>query len=314
MITKQQIIENLKRDYGLEIVKIEMIERLMFRQSFMLSDIDKNRYILKDYSDKFNLQELNRIWQYYWTLRKMNLKVGCPLGKKFSDEFHMHLNHRYYVVFEYVFGEHPSVEQYEEIAKCLKKYHEVANPNLLTSCSSTGTMLREAKQQFKFFFNGDYSIKQEILSCRDQYMKIIDNYTESIDTIIHGDSILENIVSNDGKSYLIDFDNLRFGNAMEDVANTVLSLIYYGTDRYNINPQRIKQVRLFLHSYYCDKLPIEVERIIFYYMQVHCVIELSKHAENIRLLVRMPGMKEYLILLIKVICSSSFTELIRKEQ
>lgn len=313
LITKQQIIENLKRYYGLEIVEIKIIERLMFRQSFMLLDKDANRYILKGYSDKLELQELNRVWQYYWILKKENVKVGCPLKKRLSEEFHIHINNRYYVVFEYITGERPCVEQYDEIAKCLRKYHEIAKPNLISSCNSTATLLQEAKKQFDLFLNENYSIKPEILLCKEQYMEIIDKYTESIDTIIHGDSILENIISNDGESYLIDFDNLRFGNAMEDVANTVFSLIYYGTEKYNIVPQRLKQASLFVHSYYCDELPVGIERKIFFYMQVHCVIELSKHAKNIRFLIRLPGMKEYLMLLIKVICSSSFTDLISKE-
>lgn len=313
MIMKQQLVESLDKHYGLKAVNVKVIDRLMFRQSFIIDVSDGNQYVVKDYADTFSLQELSQIWQYYWSLRGFGITVGCPLQKLDSDEFYFRLGNRYYVVFEYVKGDHPTINQYKEIASCLKKYHEVAIFDLLPCLTSTGEKLSDAKHFFSYFRQGSYSIKQEILSCETYVFRIVDKYSNCSQTIIHGDSILENMISNNGEVCLIDFDSIRCGHTIEDVANTVLSFLYYGSKKYEIHPERFKQIKAFIDSYYGNMPPTDIEEKLHYYMQVHCVIDLVRHAENIRFLVRMPGMKEYLLLLVHVICSENLNALIQKE-
>lgn len=313
MIMQQQLGENLDKHYGLKVVSFKVINRLMFRQSFLVYASDGNQYVVKDYAETFSLQEMSQIWQYYWVLRKFGIRVGCPLRKIDSDEFHICLGNRYYVVFEYVEGEQPVIDQEKEIASCLRKYHEVAASDIFPHLISTGQKLSEGKDLFSHFNQSSYSIKQEILSCKTNLNRIVNEYPKCIQTIIHGDSILENMISHNGEVSLIDFDSMRRGDANEDVANTVLSFMYNGSKKFEIHPERSKQIKAFIDSYYEDMPPTDIEEKLHYYMQVHCVIELFRHAENIRFLVRMPGMKEYLLLLVYVINSRDLNTLMRKD-
>ncbi|OBZ14211.1 hypothetical protein A8L34_09630 [Bacillus sp. FJAT-27264] len=313
MIMKQELLENLHKYYGLKIVDVKVINRLMFRQSFLVYASDGNQYVVKDYADAFSLQEMSPIWQYYWILRKFGIRVGCPLRQLDSDEFHIYLGNRYYVVFEYVQGDHPVIDQYKDIAICLRKYHEVATSEIFPNLISTGQKLCEAKELFSHFNQGSYSIKEEILSCKTNLYRIVDEYSNSSQTIIHGDSILENMISNFGEVSLIDFDSMRRGDAIEDVANTVLSFMYHGSKKFEIHPERSKQVKAFIGSYHGDMPSTDIEEKIHYYMQVHCAIDLIRHAENIRFLVRMPGMKDYLLLLVYVIRSKDLNTLMQKD-
>ena len=313
MIVHQQLVESLDKHYGLKVVSVKVIDRLMFRQSFLVYASDGNQYVVKDYADTFSIQEMSQIWQYYWILRGFGITVGCPLRNLDSGEFHICLRNRYYVVFEYVTGDHPVIDQYKEIAGYLRKYHKVATSDLFPCLISTGHKLSDAKDLFSHFHQGSYSIKQEILSCKTNLYRIIDEYSNCSQTIIHGDSILENMISNNGEVCLIDFDSMRRGDAIEDVANTVLSFMYNGSKKFEIHPERSKQIKAFIDSYYGNMPPTDIEEKLHYYMQVHCVIELIRHAENIRFLVRMPGMKEYLLLLVHVICSKNLNALMQED-
>jgi thiamine kinase-like enzyme len=312
MITQNQLAECLDKYYGLKIVSIKVINRLMFRQSFLIYASDGNQYVVKDYADTFSLQELSRIWQYYWILRGFGIRVGCPVRNLDSGEFHISISNRHYVVFEYVKGASPEINQYNEIANCLRKYHNVATSDIFICLISTGQKLNEVKDLFSHFNQGSYSIKQEILSCKPNVHRIVDEYSSYSETLIHGDSILENMISNNEEVCLIDFDSMRRGDAIEDVANTVLSILYHGSKKFEIHSDRSIQIKGFINSYYLNMPPADIEEKLHYYMQVHCVIELIRHAENIRYLVRMPGMKEYLLLLVYVICSRDLNTLMKK--
>ncbi|MDR0404887.1 MAG: phosphotransferase [Oscillospiraceae bacterium] len=312
MFTWQQLIESLNKYYGLKIIDVKIIDRLMFRQSFLVNTFDGNQYIVKDYAETFSLKELFQMWGYYWKLRELGISIGCPLRRLDSDEFHISLENRYCVVFEYIKGNRPSINQYKEIANCLKKYHGVATSKLLPDLISTEEKLNSAKDLFLNFNNGSYSIKQEILSCKENLYNIIDNYSNSNQTVIHGDTILENMILNDEEVCLIDFDTIRYGDSIEDVANTVLSFMYSGSKKFEVHPGRLQQIKAFINSYYENTSPTDIEKKIHYYMQVHCVIDLIRHAENIRFLIRMPSMKEYLLMLVRVICSKNLNALMQE--
>ena len=310
MITQDEMIESVKINYGLVIVGVEVINRLMFRQSFLLTTNNAIQYIVKDYADIFSLHELSQIWKYYWDLRSFHIRVGCPLKKLGSSEYHMHLNNRYYVVYEYVTGRCPGTNQFKEIALCLKRYHGIAADSLLPGLASTEDKLTEARGLLSYFNQGVYSLKEEIISCKTKAYSVIDRYYNSNQTIIHGDSILENIISENGESCLIDFDNIRRGDAAEDLANTILSFLYYGSKEYKIRSGRSSQINALIYNYYGYTVSTDIEEMLHYYMLVHCVIELARHAENIRFLVRMPSMKPYLLLLVRILHSNSLNELI----
>ena len=309
----KELIGLLNKNYGINIVSVKTIERLMFRQSFLVQTINKNRYVVKSYSCNYSIKELTLIWQYYWKLRNLGVEVGCPIRKINSKEFHLCIGDKYYVVFEYIEGLRPNTNQGKEIADCLRKYHEVASAGLLPELISTKQKIDRVEEQFEFFYYDDYILKQEILSCERNMHEIVASYSGSGLTVIHGDTILENMVWNHNNVCLIDFDNIRCGDAIEDVANTVLSLIYYDSKEFKIHSERAGEVDFFLDCYYRNSYPLDIKEKIHYYMKVHCIVELVRYAENIKYLIRMPTMKEYLLLLIKVINSKSFEMLIQED-
>ncbi len=312
MVVKQ-LLESLDKYYGIKGINIETIKRLMFRQNYLVYAADGARYIVKDYAYAFSLSKFTKIWEYYWYLREHGVEIGCPLRKLQSEEFHICIKNRYYVVFEYIEGERPCENNYAEIACCLKGYHKVAKAGSDFNYITTKQKLHDAKIKFSYFENADYLIKKEILSCKSNLYRIVEEYTGGEQIIIHGDTILENMILNNGKVILIDFDNMRRGDALEDVANTILSFMYYGSKEYKIHPERMDLIRKLVKSYCEDSVIENLESKLHYYMQVHCVIDLVRHSENIKFLIRMPGMMDYLLLLVKVIMSKNIKELLQEE-
>ena len=314
MVSQQQLIDNLKKYYGLNVISVKAINRLMFRQSFLVNTEDDNRYVVKDYSDSYSLEELSTIWQYYWILHDNGMNVGRPLRRLDSATFHICLNNRYYVVFEYVAGERPNIENIRKIADCLREYHDIASKLNIDGLESTEKRLEPVKELFSYFHFGSYPLKEEIILCEPNVTRITQIYENNENTIIHGDTILENMVMNDDGICLIDYDTIRIGDRMEDVANTVLSILYNGSSNYAIHPERAMQVYSFIDNYYREKRSYQIENRIHYYIQVHCVIELVRFAENIRFLVRMPGMKDYILMLLKVLRSNSLVDLMKENK
>ena len=314
MITEQQLVDNLNKYYGIKVTSLQIINRLMFRQSFLITTSDGIQYIVKDYSNACSLDILNQMLNYLYKLKEFGVRVSFPIRKLHSNEFHFSNNNRYYVVFVYVEGSTCTTRQYKKIASSLKIYHKTASSNLFPSLISTEKKLQAAKDLFLCFNNDNYSIKQEILSCKTNLFKIVDKYISCSETIIHGDSILENMILSNNNIYLIDFDSMRRGDALEDVANTILSFMYFGSKNFEIQPERAQLIEAFINCYFDNTPPDHIKEKLHYYIQVHCVIELIRHAENIRFLVRMPSMKDYLLLLVHIIRSENFKELMYKDE
>ncbi|HAU86739.1 MAG TPA: hypothetical protein DCW90_14980 [Lachnospiraceae bacterium] len=314
MGVQEALKDILKESYGIDVVETKTITRLMFRQSYVIKDSRKKQYIVKDYAGTLDLQELNRLWQYYLTLWEAGIQVGRAVRKLNSNEFHFFFEGRIYVVFEYVNGKRSEVVQYKQVAECLQKYHGVASSmDVLPGLATTRDKLSLARSLFPFFHQSKYSMKNEILECEDDVYRIVDVYAGQDKTILHGDTILENMVSDGEKTVLIDFDSIHYGDVMEDVSNTVLSFLYYGSKTFKMNPERYVLVKKFVEAYYGKNYTEDLEKNIYYYMQVHCVLELLRHAENIRFLIRMPGMKDYLKMLVLIIHSPDFKTILEKE-
>jgi hypothetical protein len=303
------LIERINSYYGLSAFEVKVIERLMFRKNYLIQNYDNKRYIVKYYSTALELFELTQVWQYYILLSGLGIAVGCPLRRKDTHEFQIGYNNGYYVVFEYLEGNNPEANNYLLVANSLRDYHSVASVNLIPGLVSTQEKLRCAESIFPFFYQNSYQLKDEILSCEDEIYDIVHSFFIDRPAIIHGDTILENMIYDKHKVCLIDFDSMRIGDALEDVANTVLSIFYYGSSTYEMMSVRYQYVSGFLDSYFNDVVTKDLLCRLHYLMKVHCVIELARHAENIKYLIRMPGMKPYLRLLIKVINSKDFYSL-----
>ena len=90
--------------------------------------------------------------------------------------------------------------------------------------------------------------------------------------------------------------------------------MYFGSKNFEIQPERARLIEAFINCYFDNTPPDHIKEKLHYYIQVHCVIELIRHAENIRFLVRMPSMKDYLLLLVHIIRSENFKELMYKDE
>lgn len=313
MISLEDLKSYLYEFYEIECDNIKIIERLMFRRSYLIYKNDVCNYIVKEYPGNSSIEKLTDILEYYQCLKNRGIKVGCPIYRKDSSEFYVFLRGRYYVVFEYLQGERPQICQYELIAKCLDLYHRQAQIETLSFCTTTEEEITIAIKNFKYYETNMYMIKNLILSCKDNFNEIANKFRSNLNNniIIHGDTIIENMIFNNTEVILIDFDNIRYGTRMEDIANTVISFMYYGTENYQIMPERLHYIRKFINTYYPDENANEEE--ILYNMKIHCIIELGKYAENITYLERLPKMKDYLLLLIKIINAKNFLELFNKQ-
>ena len=312
MISLENLKNYLYQFYEIGCDNIKIVERLMFRRSYLIYKNGVCNYIVKEYPGNSSIIKLSNILKYYFNLKNRGFKVGCPIYRKGSKEFYVFYNGRYYVVFEYLQGKSPQINQYELIANCLNLYHSQAHIETPFFFNTTKRELMIARENYKYYEKNIYKTKKFILSCKNNYNKIADKYNCQSDDyiIIHGDTIIENMIFDNTEVTLIDYDNIRYGTKIEDVANTVISFMYYGSKHYYILPERLQFIRKFINVYYGGK-NID-ENIILYYMKIHCIIELGIYAENITYLERLPGMKDYLLLLVKIINADTFTDLFNK--
>ena len=310
MIATNKIIDSIQQNYAISIINVIVVNRLLFRKSFIVTTDDGQKYIVKDYANL--VSELDYICEYQWSLYESGLDIGIPIKNIKTKKYYTQLDSRYYVLFKYIEGSHPTHLNTKEIAECLRKYHSVAKLHSIHNLHSTKHKLYEAYDMFSNFYKSNYTIRNQIIACKDSIEKVIIQYPHDTkcDTIIHGDTIMKNMILTGNRICLIDFDNIRMGQPIEDVANTVLSIICNDSPEFKIYTDRYQNVRNFIDEYYCNNDKYNIENDILYYMKVHCIIDMARYAKNIEYLIRMPSMQAYLIFLVKIIKAPSLNILI----
>jgi tRNA A-37 threonylcarbamoyl transferase component Bud32 len=298
-----KIIDVLKTKYGIISTKCEVIERLLFRKSFIVNDVSGNKYIVKAYSTKLNLEKLKCIWNCYKILEDYQVVTNSIIEPTNGNEdLFFTIDGNNYVVFSYIEGKVPSLYDVEEIAIALREYHKVSNQLLqFKMISSTKKDLEESRNELKKFdYNGN-ELGAKIILLRERIINLIDCFKVNNNVLIHGDVIIENTIKTLNGVRLIDFDSIRYGDPIEDVANLVFSILYFGTNPYKILTDREEYIKKFLNTYFQSSIQDYEIIKIEYFMKVHCIVELARHLENFRFLIRAPGMPPYIELLLEII-------------
>lgn len=298
-----EIIIILKLNYGINVKDYYTINRLMFRQNYIVEDDIGSKYIVKYYPKGIGSEKINSICDYYKWLEKIGYFTN-KLLQQHNNSFYFTLSNGIYLVYEYITAQILDFSDLTDIGKELRNYHyKVNDRNPTIALEKTSFIIERSKTLFEDFYKcKENDFVNQVLSYKNIIFYILENYCSDIDTIVHGDCSFNNMLKTMQNTIcLIDFDNAHYGNHIEDLAYMVFSIMHYGNKPLSLSFNRSDKIMMLLNAYY--GIPISSNEVfeIEKCMKLNCSIELIKHAPNYRFISRTPGTLNYLSCLLKII-------------
>ncbi|TKC19107.1 aminoglycoside phosphotransferase family protein [Robertmurraya kyonggiensis] len=305
----------ISENYRIEIKDITVINRLLFRQSFLLNT-SNGQYVLKYYPRNFSIDQIKLINEFSKCLIKRGMNTLSIISLN-NGNLHISIPNGVYVLYDYLPGVKSDISDISDISVILRGFHDISSLIKEEEINATKETLKidwaisELDKYLKYTEDDDFitkisNYKYEIINSLNSY-KLIDNI------IVHGDFTLNNVIKEDKIFKIIDLDTIRLGNRLDDLACLSLSLCYSGNNKIKFN-RNYGQIAYLLQSYFGDQLiNQELVNDIVEAMKLHCSYELIKHAENFHVLKRYTGMLNYLNMLLDVITENEMEENIWKQ-
>jgi Ser/Thr protein kinase RdoA (MazF antagonist) len=305
---KDKVCRIMHECYGINTESIEIINRLFFRQSYLIDDGNK-RFVFKKYPRNYEETQLNYIWDIALYLSTYGMDTMELVYKKDGSRFYRDSDD-YYVVYKYISGAKAKKEESYEIGRLLKEFHikcEKIKCEKMQEFTRRLDIVQAGKEIQKFaFYSTETSLGKKIQENIEIFLNCIQSYSIQDNLIIHGDFTLNNVLRRNYDYCIIDFDTIRLGNAIEDMACFVLSLCY--TDSQDLKLyHNYKEVAYFLKGYYKDKkMPENIIEKLVKSLKVHCTVELAGHASNYMITKRYTGTDAYLNMLADAVITDGF--------
>lgn len=306
-MTKDRIWKVMGEFYGLKVNSLDIIQRLLLRQSYLL-DTSLGKIVLKKYSPNYNKYHLGNIWDFIEYLNDSGMKSLEIVYMKNGQRFYAD-NNEYYVAYKYLEGNKSEIEDSYAIGKMLREFHD--NSRRITKNKMPGFNIRQdikkaCNEIKKYKSYKDCLLAHKITSNMKIFLDILHQYYISDDIIIHGDFTLNNVIKQNNNYYLIDLDTIRVGNFMEDLACFSLSLCYNGNSKLQIKPRYV-EILQFLQGYFqnMETSDFIIDGLINN-MRFHCAYELAGFAKNYMITKRYKGTEEYLNMLVDTVITNGF--------
>lgn len=307
-MNKDKIYQILDEYYGISIQKIETINRLFFRKSYLIFD-GADRIVLKKYPPDFSEDLLKNIWMFTSNLNQCGIRTMELLEMKDGSFIYQEAG-SCYVAYKYIDGYRMEPGDSFEIGKALKKFHDISKK---IACEKFGNLDRQiCIEQIiddirKFsLYREESDVARRIDDNIDTFLQCTKSYRLSDNILIHGDFTLNNILNCGEEKSIIDLDSVRWGNAIEDMSCFALSLLYFGSKELKLMP-RYKEIADFITGYYQNNntIPKYIINELVENIKVHCVIELAGQAHNFQISRRYPGNESYIDMLANVVITEA---------
>ena len=306
-MNKDKIYHIMNKYYGISAQKIEIINRLFLRQSFIISD-GTGRIVFKKYPSNFSEDLLKNIWMFITKLNQGGIRTMELLEMK-NGSFIYPDSGSCYVAYKYIDGSKMGVEDSFEAGKLLKKFHDVSKKISYEKFGDfdrkiCGEEIIEDIQRY-ILYREKSDVAKRICENIDVFVQCIESYELSDNIIIHGDFTLNNVLNCGDEKGIIDLDSVRWGNKIEDMACFALSLLYSDSIDLKLLP-RYKEIVDFIMGYYQNN---NVSKYIINDLceniKTHCIIELAGQAKNFLIARRYLGNEAYIGMLADVVITEA---------
>lgn len=304
---KNNIYKVINEYYGIRAQKIEVINRLFLRQSYMIFD-GEGWIVLKKYPPYFDENLLENIWMFASSLNQEGITTVEAIKMK-NNSFICRDEAACYVAYKYIDGCRMGVNDSFDIGRMLKKFHDASRRITCEKFKNFHRMIHIEKVMEDIQKFSLYQEKAEVAKyIHDNIhviMQCINSYELRDKIIIHGDFTLNNVLNCEKEIGIIDLDSIRVGNAIEDIACFSLSLLYTEGMNLKLSP-RYKEIANFIWGYYQNSsIPENIVDELCENLKMHCIIELAEQAQNFLIARRYPGNEEYIGMLADVAISQA---------
>lgn len=294
--------------YGINASKVEIINRLFLRQSFLVYN-QEEKFVFKKYPRTYEEIQLNCIWDFAKYLNDYGMVTMELINKNDGERFYKNVN-EYFVLYKYICGSKAMISNSYEIGKLLKEFH-ILSKKIKLKVMREFKLKRDATEacanmQKYLLYDSNTSLSKKIADNIDVLLRAIEQYVIKDNIIVHGDFTLNNVINRGTSFCIIDMDTIRLGNAVEDMACFVLSLCYTNERDLKLIP-KYKEIFAFLKGYYGDKkISDSIIDEIVDNIKIHCAYELAGQASNYMIAKRYTGTEAYLNMLADAVISDGF--------
>ena len=239
--------------YSIEIAGHQELKRRLLNPYYIVLTDDAKRCFLKSYStqnikplESKNFDRMAGITEYL-----MDHDVFTPRIIKTNDGNNCaKIDNYWYVLFEY-FQQDPSFNMKHKIGECVSKVHGVLQKTKMKPFDSWSLHIGNVQEIKDIFLSVDnylYGKRKHLYLEEEMYLKNhsaiknlvigLDDYICDLETslkrqFIHGDLHIENIVTNEYHSGVIDLDTCHFGFIVEDYTVLIRDLFFRSEHRIN---------------------------------------------------------------------------------
>lgn len=308
----KSIISKLQEEYKIVTNEFHQLDRVMYRQNYLVEDNKGNKYYVKYYSQELGVDEVVKITEIYRYLINNGVNTNEVLKNVKTGKYLLTISNKIYVVFKYINGNEVTKEDMLQVAEALRTFHKIKLSNSELLLNKSSTRIEKARNIASRLDTPSLKEFSDFISeIRADLDKLILDAYQINNYIIHGDFNKHNVIIDNKVTYLIDCDEIRIGNPMEDLASMIYSMLYINGE---INYENSKYIVIFLESYFQLELDQRMLDEIETVLKVNSVIYLLDRADTFKYLVRDKSTKRFLNSLITILKEKSIMSKIIEER
>ncbi len=286
------MISKLQEEYNIIADDLQLLERVMYRQNYLVEDNEGNKYYVKYYSQVLGVDEVVKITDTYRYLIDNGVNTSVVLKNVKTGNYFFIISNRIYVVFRYLEGKEATMESMRQVSKALRTFHDIKLNDSKMLFNKSITRIENARSIASRLDSPSLKKFTDFISeVKDDVEQLISNAYPINDFFIHGDFNKHNVIVNNEVINFIDCDETRIGNPLEDLASMIYSLLYINGE---ISYENSKYIVDFLESYYESELDQKLIDEIEVVLKVNSVIYLLDRADTYKFLARDKSTKKFL--------------------
>ena len=269
------IINEIKKNYDIDIQKISLLDGGWINKKYIVVDKNNNKYVFKELSltkfPNYYLNVLKGTVDVQNTLYESNIKVPKVIINNKSKYISKVFDNKYFFMQEYVEGDSNkeiqlSKSEIEDIGRNLAMMHKVLKrqdikifKSKFLKYKTINALLNEYKSR-----KNQITIKssKDFIEELGYHKRIIEDIKKSKFLeqrelqLIHGDFTPDNIVLKNKKVIcIIDFELVRINSTLQDIGRIILSTCFIN------NSFEVEKLKSFINGY-SKELPIKKEDIV----------------------------------------------------
>lgn len=263
IITKNNLYEVLSNITNKNIINYKKIDKGVANTVYVVKTLGK-KYVVKKYLNEYDFNLSKNLYEIY---EKNNINIVKPLNSK-----PIYCDNNYYNIFKYIKNQKKfnldDIEFFVNLICCPERDKSIKSNNTLNSKIDEYLNYLENKKVEELKLN-----KEEIYYIINTFKKLKEKNIFKEKFLNHGDIAISNIIINNKKKYLIDFDETCIANKLYDFAVIVIKFFQNKGNldmrRYNALKNKLKEhLPLYNDNDYKDSIKFYLCKILLekYYL------------------------------------------------